>query len=78
MDKFILEENPNMGIANKSNEYFSMAFSRFILDKVCFEYWKIKNDHETYEGMPDAIKLDMFIENCFMNSYDNELTFLYR
>ena len=67
-----------MSIAIRSNHYFTNVFANFVMEKVCFEYWKIKNDTVEYAGWPEALKMDQFVENALTKTYENELTFLYR
>jgi hypothetical protein len=49
-----------------------------MLEKNCFEFWKIRNDKIEFEGWPESVKMDHFMEMCWINTYEGELNFLYR
>lgn len=57
---------------------FQNIFTKFILEKAAFEFWKVRNDHVEFEGWPEALKMDHFMEMCWTKSYEHELSFLYR
>ena len=77
LNKIMVEMDPQMSISSTTLEYYQQIFLKFLMEKNCFEYWKIKNNQEL-QGMPNALKMDLFIKNCWENSYEDELTFLYR
>ena len=54
----MVEIDPQLSIAKNSVDYYCQLFQKFILEKDCFEFWKIKNDKVEYEGWPDALKMD--------------------
>lgn len=58
----LTEINPDFSYSASSVDYFCELFLTFILDKSCFEYWKIKNNKQDFEGWPDALKMDYFLE----------------
>ena len=74
----VLETSPQISVAKNTQDYFAQIFVKFLLEKNCFEYWKIKNDQVEFQGWPDAIKMDHWMEQCWTKKYDHELTFLYR
>lgn len=78
IEAVLLDIDPRFSVSSNALEYFTQIFTKFILEKYCFEFWKIKNDQIEYEGWPEAVKMDHFIEQCWTKKYDNELTFLYR
>ena len=78
LDQILLEKDPSYGITQIAIQYYTQVFQRFILEKVAFEWWKIKNDHKTYDGWLEIMKSDQFMENVWNNTYEHELTFLYR
>ena len=44
LNDLLLEKHPNVQIAQSSLDFFAVIFQRFIIDKVSFELWKIRND----------------------------------
>ena len=73
----IIELDPQVSFSNNSVAVLTKIFSRFIQQKCIFEFWKVRNDTE-YEFWPEALKMDAFTEACWNNTYEHELTFLYR
>jgi hypothetical protein len=59
-------------------DYFNEIFLNYIFQKSCFEFWKIKNNKQDFEGWPDSLKLDHFLESAWKENYEHELTFLYK
>lgn len=74
----LLEINPTLTIAKTTQLYFAQIFTEYLLEKNCFEFWKVRNDRVEFEGWPESLKMDHFMEQCWNKNYDNELTFLYR
>lgn len=74
----LLEHGPQYSMASNAVDVFSQIFVKFLLEKDCFEFWKIRNDHEHFQDWPEADKMDYFMEQAWKNNYENELTFLYK
>lgn len=47
-----------------------MIFVKYLFDKTCFDYWSIKNNQQDYEGIPDALKMDLFMEKVWTEKYE--------
>lgn len=45
MSKTLAQMNPDLSLSNKAIEYYAEVFTRFLFEKVCFEYWGVKNNH---------------------------------
>ena len=71
--------NPEMSLSAKTIDYFAEVFVRYIFDKTCFDYWRVKNNQVDFQGWPEALKMDHFLECVWdQHEFDNQLTFLYR
>ena len=44
LSEILLEIDPQISITRNTQDYFVQIFTKFILEKDCFEYWKVKND----------------------------------
>lgn len=70
--------NPDLSLAHTTVDYYSEIFLKYIFDRACFSFWKVKNDKVDFEGWPEALKMDHFLEQTWNENYENELTFLYK
>jgi hypothetical protein len=57
--------NPDLSLSGKSVDYFSETFIRFIFEKCSFDFWKVKNNYQDYDGWPEALKMDHFLETAW-------------
>jgi hypothetical protein len=48
-----------------------------IFEKAIYTYWRVKNNRVDYEGWPESLKKDVFLEMAYKEDYEKELTFLY-
>ena len=79
LQKTLAEMNPDLSVAGKSIDYFAETFVRYIFEKTVFDYWQVKNNHQDFEGWPEALKMDHFLECAWdMREFEQQLTFLYR
>lgn len=78
LTKMLAEMNPDLSIQGNTLEYYSEIFVRYILDRAVFAYWKVKNNRVDFEGWPDALKLDHFLELAWKENHEHQLTFLYK
>ena len=75
----ITEVNPVLGCSARTQEYYARVFSSFIMPRVCYTYWDIRNDCVAYEHWPETLKMDKFLERCWVDNYENDAVadFLY-
>ena len=74
----ILEIDPTLSISEYTIEYFVQIYNKFVFEKTAFELWKVRNDHESFDGWEENLKMDHFMEMCWKDYYDQEYTFLYQ
>ena len=66
----ILEIDPTLSISEYTIEYFVQIYNKFIFEKTAFELWKIRNDHEGFQGWDESLKMDHFMEMCWKDYND--------
>ena len=62
LEGILLELDPKITVGGNTCEYYALIFSKFILEKDCFEHWKVKNDHESFQNWPEIMKMDHFVK----------------
>eukprot|EP00347_Sterkiella_histriomuscorum_P005960 403354605 len=70
--------NPDLSLSGITIEYFNQMFMKFMFERGVFELWKIKRNCIDFQGWPEQLKMDLFIENTWRANYEHELTFLYK
>ena len=68
------EINPNVMIGKPTAALFSEFFMKHIFEPTIYEYWKVKNNHMDFEGWPESLKMEVFMENCMKAPNHSELT----
>lgn len=43
------------------------------MPRVCFAYWDIQNDQETYQNWPEALKMEAFVERAWKENYEDDI-----
>ena len=71
--KTMAEINPVLSVSSITLDYYDRIFSRFIMPRVCFTFWDIQNDCETYEYWPEALKMEAFVERAWKENYEDDL-----
>ena len=69
----LAEINPRLSTTTITLQNYDRIFSKFILPRVCFAYWDIQNDQETYEHWPEALKVEQFLINAWRENYEDDL-----
>ena len=78
LSEILLLEDPRLSFSNNAVEIFPLIFGKFILEKIVYDYWKIKNDHKNFKGWTDTMLNDKFMKDALSDTYEYENTFLYR
>lgn len=78
LSKSLAELNPDLSLQGTTVDYYSEIFLKYLFDRTCFAYWKVKNNKIDFEGWPEALKMDHFLETAWNENYEHELTFLYK
>ena len=76
--KSMAEINPTLSMQGTSVHNFAEVFLRFLFERACFAYWKIKNNQEQFEGWPESLKMDYFLESVLRDRDAYELSFLHK
>ena len=59
------QQNHTLSLGSNTIDYYNEIFTKYIFDSTCFEFWKIKNNHEDFEGWPESLKMDHFMEQAW-------------
>ena len=75
--RFIIEAlaqvNPTLSVTAVTLQNYEGIFHKFILPRVCFAFWDVRNDQETYENWPEALKMDEFLYNAWHENYEDDI-----
>ena len=67
------EINPDLSVSLRTLEYYDRIFTGFIMPRICFAYWHVQNDSETYYCWPEALKMETFTEMAWNENFENDL-----
>ena len=70
--QLMAEQNPSLSISSIALDFYDRIFMSFIMPRVCFAYWDIKNDQE-YVDYPEAYKMELFMERAWKENYEDDL-----
>ena len=73
LNETLAKINPHMSMSTNAEEYYAQIFTTFLMPKTVFSFWDVMNDRENYEYWPHVAKADVFMENCFKETYEGDV-----
>ena len=73
LNETLAKINPHMSMSNNAEEYYAQIFTSFLMPKTVFSFWDVMNDRENYEYWPQVAKSDVFLDNCFKETYEGDV-----
>ena len=67
------EQNPVLSVSGKTLEYYDRIFMKWIVPRICYAYWDVQNDCETYDCWPEYVKMEAFTERAWNENFEDDI-----